>query len=139
MISLCIRCRQPCHSLGAASRSVNRANAACLVPARLRASQRAYARIERTNERTRNARDIAGLARCVLFASSPLSRLGIVLKRTKTRGDMANWTTAFVEHAACGIKAFENHALYRFSAFWLRSKILQLIADVLRRQKNLKN
>ena len=93
-------------------------------PARLRASQRAYARIERTNERTRNARDIAGLARCVLFASSPLSRLGIVLKRTKMRGDMANWTTAFVEHGACGIKAFENHALYRFSAFWLRSSVV---------------
>ena len=37
---------------------------------------------------------------------------------------MANWTTAFVEHAACGIKAFENHALYRFSAFWLRSSVV---------------
>ena len=133
MISLCIRCRQPCHSLGAASRSVTsrERRLPARPPARLRASQRAYARIERTNERTRNARDIAGLARCVLFASSPLSRLGIVLKRTKMRGDMANWTTAFVEHAACGIKAFENHALYRFSAFWLRSSVVSVLISLM--------
>ena len=133
VISLCIRCRQPCHSLGAASRSVTsrERRLPARPPARLRASQRAYARIERTNERTRNARDIAGLARCVLFASSPLSRLGIVLKRTKMRGDMANWTTAFVEHAACGIKAFENHALYRFSAFWLRSSVVSVLISLM--------